>query len=417
MGPIFQAGEVLSPEELGVTLVVAPHPDDETIACGGLIALLRRGGHQVWVAIVTDGTASHPNSKQFPPTRLAAIRKTETVSALALLGVEEEHIVFKEFPDGFVPSEGTPGFDCAVENAVRCLERLAPQTLVIPSSLDTHEDHKATAAIWLRAGQISPVTPRILEYVIWPNGLIDNQKRQAIIDISDVFELKRQAIAIYRSQLGLLVTDDPTGFILPGHVLNRATKPAEIFLESKAIQWPWPPSQLAKTVIEREYGALTVTFFGEEPKPAQALPTWPTVSVIIPTHNRAQWVVRAVKSALSQTVAQHLEIIVIDDGSTDGTEAALSPYRDKIQYRRQKNQGVVAARNNGIYLARGEFIALLDSDDSWLPWKIEAQLACFAIKPDLALVWTNAALVDDQQNCIWPDYVRSYVAYRFFHDE
>ena len=256
-----------------------------------------------------------------------------------------------------------------------------------------------------------------LEYVVWPTGIAGDERRQVTIDISDVLELKRQAVAIYQSQLGLLVTDDPSGFILPGHVLSLATQPAENFLESELIQWPLPPNPLTTTVIERESGALTITFFGEEPKPARTSPTWPTVSVIIPTHNRSQWVVRAVKSALSQTVVQQLEIIVIDDGSTDDTEAALSRYRDKIHYHKQTNQGVVAARNNGIHLARGEFIAFLDSDDIWLPWKIEAQLACFAIKPDLALVWTNAVLIDDQQNYIYSDYVRAYVAYRFFRDD
>jgi glycosyltransferase involved in cell wall biosynthesis len=99
----------------------------------------------------------------------------------------------------------------------------------------------------------------------------------------------------------------------------------------------------------------------------------PSISVIIPTFNRADLVINALESVLAQTY-QAYEIIVVDDGSTDNTACRLVPYRDRIRYLYQRNRGVSAARNNGINAATGEWIATLDSDDVWLPSKLERQM-------------------------------------------
>jgi glycosyltransferase involved in cell wall biosynthesis len=97
------------------------------------------------------------------------------------------------------------------------------------------------------------------------------------------------------------------------------------------------------------------------------------VSVIIPTYNRARTIERAVNSVLGQSW-EPIEIIVVDDGSTDRTADILTGYSDKIRLIRQKNQGPSAARNAGIKAAKGEIISFLDSDDSWLPEKMERQV-------------------------------------------
>jgi len=110
-----------------------------------------------------------------------------------------------------------------------------------------------------------------------------------------------------------------------------------------------------------------------------------TISVIIPTWNRAREVVRAIDSALAQTAAP-LEVIVVDDGSTDETAQVLAQYGDRIRAVRQENQGVAAARNAGIAASRGELLAFLDSDDAWLPHKLELQLARIVADPGLGLV-------------------------------
>lgn len=99
----------------------------------------------------------------------------------------------------------------------------------------------------------------------------------------------------------------------------------------------------------------------------------PTVSVIIPTFNRAGCIARAIDSVLAQTYRDR-EIIVVDDGSTDNTMQVLENYAERIRCIRQDNAGVSAARNAGLRAAQGEWVAFLDSDDTWLPSKLAVQM-------------------------------------------
>ncbi|HMK35540.1 MAG TPA: glycosyltransferase [Desulfomonilaceae bacterium] len=103
----------------------------------------------------------------------------------------------------------------------------------------------------------------------------------------------------------------------------------------------------------------------------------PLVSVIIPTYNRAQVVPAAVRSVLAQTYP-HYELIVVDDGSRDGTAELLAEYGNAVTVITQEHKGVSAARNRGIRRSRGELIAFLDSDDEWLPDKLSNQTALFS---------------------------------------
>lgn len=103
----------------------------------------------------------------------------------------------------------------------------------------------------------------------------------------------------------------------------------------------------------------------------------PKVSVIIPVYNGEKFVGRAIESVLAQTVPA-FEIIVINDGSKDGTEKVLDFFKDKIIFKTVPNGGVASARNFGVNLARGEYIALLDSDDVWVPHKLEIQMSALA---------------------------------------
>lgn len=116
--------------------------------------------------------------------------------------------------------------------------------------------------------------------------------------------------------------------------------------------------------------------------------TDPLVSVIIPTYNRG-WIVRdAIDSVLGQTYAD-FELIVVDDGSTDRTPQILDDYGDKLRVIRQANQGVSAARNRGISESSGLLIALLDSDDIWLPKKLSVQVDFFKRNPAALICQTE----------------------------
>ena len=114
----------------------------------------------------------------------------------------------------------------------------------------------------------------------------------------------------------------------------------------------------------------------------------PKVSVIIPTYNRAEKVAAAIDSVRAQTFAD-FELIVVDDGSSDYTQARLRAYGDRIKIIRQDNRGVSAARNAGIAASQAPLLAFLDSDDVWLPHKLQSQAAFFAANP--AAMWQQTA--------------------------
>lgn len=131
------------------------------------------------------------------------------------------------------------------------------------------------------------------------------------------------------------------------------------------------------------------------------------VSVIIPVYNRADLLRRALESVIAQTWPA-VEVIVVDDGSAEDIGSATSAFGPKVRLVRQANAGVTAARNRGLGEARGEYIAFLDSDDSWDTDKLATQLAVFAARPELVLVWTDMRAVNELGITIAPDYLRTY---------
>ena len=114
----------------------------------------------------------------------------------------------------------------------------------------------------------------------------------------------------------------------------------------------------------------------------------PKVSVIIPAFNRSRMLCEAIDSVLQQDY-DNFELIVVDDGSTDGTPEALRSYQDGIIYIRQENKGVSVARNRGLEAASGDLIAFLDSDDLWLPGKLSCQVEFFNTHPDAMICQTE----------------------------
>ena len=119
------------------------------------------------------------------------------------------------------------------------------------------------------------------------------------------------------------------------------------------------------------------------------------VSVIIPTFNRSGFLLEAIESVLAQTYTSDIEIVVIDDGSTDDTKEKLEPYKDQIEYVHIENGGPARARNTGMKMARGKYISFLDSDDLYYPKKIEIQVAFLEDHEDVDLVCSEFTAIDD----------------------
>lgn len=119
-----------------------------------------------------------------------------------------------------------------------------------------------------------------------------------------------------------------------------------------------------------------------------------SASVVIPVYNGSAWIGRALESVFAQTV-RNLEVVVVDDGSTDDIESSLRAYQGRISLVRQRNAGAAAARNRGVTEARSEFVAFLDADDFWHPRKLEYQFAAFDRWPDATLCYTDCQHVND----------------------
>lgn len=120
----------------------------------------------------------------------------------------------------------------------------------------------------------------------------------------------------------------------------------------------------------------------------------PKVSVIIPTYNCAHYLEQAIESAMNQTF-RDLEIIVMDDGSTDNTAQVVRKYETQIRYFYQDNQGVSAARNHAIRASSGDLIALLDADDWWEPTKLEEQVPLLLEDPELCMAYSDLDVISD----------------------
>ena len=126
------------------------------------------------------------------------------------------------------------------------------------------------------------------------------------------------------------------------------------------------------------------------------------VSAVIPCYNYGKYLARAIDSILAQTHPVS-EIIVVDDGSSDNTREVATSFADRVRYIFQENHGRASARNTGIRAATGDWIALLDADDRWLPDKIELQFQALASRPDAVLVYTSVWCEDpDGSGFVFP---------------
>ncbi|MGB3790325.1 MAG: PIG-L family deacetylase [Phormidesmis sp.] len=235
--PIKTIDEFLSIRQV---VVVAPHPDDETLGCGGAIAQFRQHSIPVQVLVMSDGTQSHPNSKRFPADKLRAIRELEANEALRILGVSADSVTFFRWPDTAVPCFGNSSEEKDFEQAIiRCNQYLtahSPDLVFLPWRHDQHCDHQATWQIIYHCLQSWTQPPRLLIYSIWgdstagithlPEGEIGFR-----LDIRSVENLKRQAALAHHSQTTPLIDDDPSGFRLTAEMLDNLIQPYETYLE------------------------------------------------------------------------------------------------------------------------------------------------------------------------------------------
>ncbi len=219
----------------GPALVLAPHPDDESLGCGGLIAECAARGRIVHVAVLTDGAMSHPGSTDWPPRRLAMQRGAEIGAATAMLGVPLERLHLLGEPDGDAPHDGAR-FGAAAARLSAIVVANGLKTIVASWGADPHGDHGS--AHKLAASVAASAAIRHVAYPIWSWMLDDAAEidpalwggKGTRLEMSRHLKLKRRAIAAHRSQRGELVGDDPAGFVLPATFLSHFDREWEAFL-------------------------------------------------------------------------------------------------------------------------------------------------------------------------------------------
>ena len=241
-----ELARTIDPNELstiGNALVIAPHPDDESLGCGGTIALLRERGFAVHVLFVSDGTMSHPNSATYPADRLRQLRESEALAALCILNVPPEQATFMRQKDTQVATPDGLDFAEAVAFMLNVLINVNPTTVLVPWRRDPHRDHRASWQQLNAAVQQCPSRPRVLEYLIWlwelGNGADMPDRDEMIVwrvPIKPVMAQRDQAIAAHRSQVTRLIDDDPTAFYLSPELLTHFNTPRELFLEERAVR-------------------------------------------------------------------------------------------------------------------------------------------------------------------------------------
>jgi LmbE family N-acetylglucosaminyl deacetylase len=219
-------------------VVLSPHPDDETLGTGGLIAEARAMGQDVDVIVVTDGSGSHPRSKEYPRRRLIDLRYSEVYRAGLALGLPSDRVTFLGLPDTAAPKSG-PAFDNAVETTLTVIARSKADTLFVTWEKDPHCDHEASAALAKAVRRVSPGL-KLWAYPIWGWHLessadTDQQLPKAVrVDISEHMDRKREAIEAHASQMTALISDDPDGFRFDQKSLAPFLGPYEYFIEVPA---------------------------------------------------------------------------------------------------------------------------------------------------------------------------------------
>jgi LmbE family N-acetylglucosaminyl deacetylase len=213
----------MSLDGLSKVLVIAPHPDDGALGCGGALALMARGGAEIHILYVTDGGASHPGHPLLDPSAIAAIRHREAESSTAVLGVDPGNILFLDAPDGRLAELAADPNGVLRGRIAEQLAALRPDAIFLPSRDDASSEHEAAFEIVRGAVERTGLRPRVLEFPVWswwnPSLLVPTVFGSAAVwrvGLDGVRELKAQAIDRYASQLQPLPPDAysalPEGF-------------------------------------------------------------------------------------------------------------------------------------------------------------------------------------------------------------
>ncbi|MGE3623454.1 MAG: PIG-L deacetylase family protein [Bdellovibrionales bacterium] len=221
--------------QAGPSLVIAPHPDDESLGCGGVIARLRKAGRDIRILVVTDGSASG-KSAVISAEQIVAERRAETESAVFALGVTRENLVFLNFRDQH-SHEQPDALDAALSDQLR---EYSPRQIFSPYAVDRHPDHRAIAASVDRLCHAGVIACPVYEYPIWYWSYTAIREllnpatfmRLRRVAIGEFLKPKQTAVAAHKSQYEA-PTNEEGWFTFPSGFLPLFFTPYEIFFEKR----------------------------------------------------------------------------------------------------------------------------------------------------------------------------------------
>lgn len=222
---------------LSPILILAPHPDDETLGCGGLIATASELGLRPRVAYLTDGSASHPGSRAWPRRRLTAVRRAEALEALGALGVPPRDACFLDWPDGAPYAPGGRRYRQSLATLIGWIGRRRLNSVWAPWGGEDHCDHLAAANLARRLvlRMAAPVT--VMSYLVWgwadPRLIrVARQSTVWTLRCPQTIARRRTALACHRTQVTGIIDDSERPFRIPPELAALTERPVEIYLRA-----------------------------------------------------------------------------------------------------------------------------------------------------------------------------------------
>jgi LmbE family N-acetylglucosaminyl deacetylase/glycosyltransferase involved in cell wall biosynthesis len=339
-------------------LALAPHPDDETIGCGGSLALHARAGDPVRVVFLTNG-ARGDTTGRMTKDAYVLLRQQEGAEACARLGIRD--VEFWPYED-----RSLAGARGALRRIMDLIDDFRPELVYAPSPLEFHPDHRAACILLCDAIGTCEGDFQVAFYEVGQPLRVN-----VLVDITPVLGEKEEAVKAYRSQLGERRYDDFTG------ALNRyraMTLPANVVCAEGFSLWD--------TDIIRKIGPFSIPFQQVERLLPEAGESGPLVSVIVRTKDRPALLAHALKSIAGQTYA-NIEVVVVNDGGADVKDIvdAVGGGGIPVAYiAHEKNEGRSAAANTGLKAARGVYLNLLDDDDVFYSDHVETLVRAILLK-------------------------------------
>ena len=334
-------------------LVLAPHPDDESFACGGTLLLHAQATDPIKVVFLTDG-AQADTKNECPKESYIQLREQEAAKACDILGIAD--FEFWRIPDRTLAAN-----EYTISRLAQLVDTYQPTLIYAPSPFEFHPDHQAAASLLWQVVQTTHLKTKLAFYELNRPITINT-----LINISSVIEQKEQACNVYKSQLKYYpYTESALG-------LNRYRALTVSNICTYAEGFFLLESENIFTKPIETFGLNQIRPIDIDPKKLH-----PLVSIVIRTQNRKALLKQALASVLTQTYP-HVEVVVVNDGGDDCTAIIeeFRPYLTLHYIAHDQPRGRSAAANTGLRAVGGKYINFLDDDDLFYANHIE-KLATF----------------------------------------